>query len=154
MRLKNKKTGEIKDFLDVAKEFINGKNGKKTFTLAELNADWEDAPEEPKVGYIIDPMEEDYVSEDDSGYEEPDVERAKELGIWLETKEEAELAVRKLKAWQRLKDKGFRFTGITRTSFDMDCIQFEIGNDFYNEQSLINSKLNKDLVLLFSGGEE
>lgn len=68
---------------------------------------WEEYKEEPKVGYMIDPMEEDCVATEDSGYEEPDIERAKELGIWLGTKEEAELAVRKLKAFKRLKDKGF-----------------------------------------------
>jgi hypothetical protein len=32
------------------------------------------------------------------------------LGNYFETKEEAEKAVEKLKAWKRLKDKGFRFT--------------------------------------------
>lgn len=72
--------------------------------LFELFEDYE----EPKAGYIIDPMEEDCVSAD-LGYAEPDIERAKELGIWLETKEEAEKTVEKLKAFKRLKDKGFKF---------------------------------------------
>jgi hypothetical protein len=33
----------------------------------------------------------------------------KQIGNYFETKEEAEKAVEKLKAWKRLKDKGFRF---------------------------------------------
>lgn len=37
---------------------------------------------------------------------------AEELGIAFKTKEEAEKAVEKLKAWKRLKDKGFKFTGV------------------------------------------
>lgn len=78
-------------------------------SLDSMCNEWEDAPEEPKVGYIIDPMEEDCVSADDSGYEESDVERAKELGLWFKTEEEAKRAVEKLKAWKRLKDNGFRF---------------------------------------------
>lgn len=78
--------------------------------IEKLYDEWEDAPEESKAGYIIDPMDEDCVSTDDDwGYETPDIERAKELGIWFETEEEAEEAVEKLKAWKRLKDKCFRF---------------------------------------------
>ena len=36
-----------------------------------------------------------------------------EIGNYFDTREEAEKAVEKLKAWKRLKDKGFRFTGFT-----------------------------------------
>ena len=158
MRLRNKKTGEIGE-LNYCGGFIQV-IGIKSVTgdytsLDELTDDWEDAPEEPKEYWGI-----DYTSCRKGGIEEFTYDNDnidefnKSIGNYFETKEEAEKAVEKLKAWKRLKDKGFRFTGITRTSFDMDCIQFEIGNDFYNEQSLINSKLNKDLVLLFSGGEE
>lgn len=123
MKLRNKKTGVIVDLvqgyikdsyygqkIEIKPLAISNKEGYMYNSLAELNEDWEDY-EEQKVGYIIDPMEEDYMSADDSGYEESDVERAKELGIWLETKEEAEKAVEKLKIYNKLKQKGFVFSG-------------------------------------------
>lgn len=93
-------------------------------------------------------------------YEEPKGIRStsasygdKSITIEFSTREETVEAYEKLTAWKRLKDKGFKFNGITKTSLDMDCIQFEIGNDFYKEQSTINSALNKDLDICF-GGEE
>jgi hypothetical protein len=42
--------------------------------------------------------------------DEEDVAR-KAIGNYFETKEEAELAVEKLKAWKRLKDKGVKIIG-------------------------------------------
>lgn len=117
MKLRNKKTGEISELsVDIDRPdngirvYADGGVCYKMYnSLSELNEEWEDVPEEPKVGYIIDPMEEDCVSVDDSGYAESDVERAKELGIWFKTKEETERAVKKLEAWTRLENKGFRF---------------------------------------------
>jgi hypothetical protein len=123
MKLRNKKTGEIVEIRkdeEIIMPLIDDEGDwyeECYSSLAELNSEWEEY-EEPKVGYIIDPMEEDCVSADDSGYEESDVERAKELGIWFETKEEAEKAVEKLKAWKRLKDKGFKFVDFNRVN---DC---------------------------------
>lgn len=108
---------------------------------------WEEYREEPKVGYMIDPMEEDCVATEDSGYEEPDIERAKELGIWFDTEEEAEKAVGKLKAFTRLKDKGFRFEGWDNT--DRSTIHYF--SLFVAIEDL--DGINKDLDLLF-GGEE
>lgn len=152
MKLRNKKTGEIKEIIEI---LVDDKSAIRTVrdinSLAELNEEWEDY-EEPKEHWVINTFGDvETVSKE---YTDDIIDELREIGNYFETKAEAEKAVEKFKAWQRLKDKGFRFTGITRTSLDMDCIQFEISNDFYNEQSLINSKLNKDLVLLFSGGEE
>lgn len=150
MRLRNKKTGEIGE-LNYCGGFIQV-IGIKSVTgdytsLDELTDDWEDAPEEPKVGYIIDPMEEDCVSAD-LGYAETDIERAKELGIWLETKEEAEKAVEKLKAFKRLKDKGFRLNHWKEAQLrpNMSCVAIT-GNMKVDEEA------KSDLDLLF-GGEE
>lgn len=123
MKLRNKRTGEIGRLVclfDKAPEritvveYIDGRRGSKAWyydTLAELNEEWEDYHEEPEVGFMIDPMEEDYISADDTGYTGSDVERAKELGIWFETEEEAERVVEKLKAWKRLKDLGTELLG-------------------------------------------
>lgn len=135
MKLVNKKTGEIKEFA-----LFDGDELQGGATLESLTKEWEDVAE-PKVGYIIDPMEEDCLSVDDSGYEEADVERAKELGMWFETKEEAQKVAEKMKAWQRLKDKGFRFCG--NGGKEIDTIKFDYGESGYNRQ---------DFALLF--GEE
>ena len=165
MKLKNKKTGEIGNLvLNInpnreSYSVLSTENGDTVCgnlvladydSLAELNEEWEDY-EEPKVGYIIDPMEEDYMSADDSGYEESDVERAKELGIWLETKEEAEKAVEKLKAWKRLKDKGAKVIGYycdggtnTKGEFSGE-VNFTID---------VPQEVNIDLFNLLFGGEE
>ena len=99
-------------------------------------------------------MEEDCVSADDSGYEVTDVERAKELGIWFETEEEAEKAVEKLKAWKRLEDKGFRFCGWA-TNESIRGVDFEVPDSFFSEHnhSCISDETRADLDLLF-GGEE
>ena len=114
MKLKNKKTGEIgylyehsltQDIIIVYD--INGIVGKYS-SLAELSEDWEDAPEELKGYWYINefgtPTKADFV-----GRETLYDKCRKNFGNYFETKEEAELVVRRLKAWKRLEDKGFRF---------------------------------------------
>lgn len=158
MLLKNKKTGEIAD-VEIQSNCMlvthqDGRIEQYYFDSIKDLLEWEDY-EGPKVGYIIDPMEEDYVSVDDSGYEESDVERAKELGIWLETKEEAEKAVEKLKAWKRLKELGFRFID---WELDMKTIAdgkiwFDVGiNTEWDAERLLELKpeAKESLDILFS----
>lgn len=157
MKLRNKKTGEIADVeIQVNCMLVTHQDGRIEqyyFDSIRDLLEWEDMPEEPKDGYIIDPMEEDYVSADDSGYEESDVERAKELGIWLETKEEAEKAVEKLRAWKRLRDKGFRFDlspalgHCDDKEFDISIIGTMPAKWWYND------KVVDDIHYIF-GGEE
>lgn len=115
MKLRNKKTGEIghlisKNWNETAL-IIMDKDGvqlAKYHSLAELNAEWRDAPEEPKeYWFIYENGTTGHINWNDS---EQDNYR-KEIGNYFETKEEAELAVRKLKAWKRLKDKRFEFAG-------------------------------------------
>lgn len=115
MKLRNKKTGEIIEVesLDVDSP-IKGIVGIPSFdrkgsysSLAELNAEWEDAPEEPKEHWIINSISGIETTDRDEN-DEPG--RAMiEIGNYFETREKAEKAVEKLKAWKRLKDKGFRF---------------------------------------------
>lgn len=151
MKLRNKKTGEIVEVL-----FGNYKNPLKSVvvdndnepgepygiynSLAELNKDWEDYREEP---HIIDMGEEDCISSAKFGVELEEIERAKECGLYFETREEAEKTIEKLKAWKRLKDKGFRFID----HFDRDSGQCMCR---YEWNGYINGE---DLDLLF-GGEE
>lgn len=73
------------------------------------------------------------------------LEKVKEL----EGEEEAEKAVEKLKAWKRLKDKGFRFRGLCESVHELPAIEYDIDVDV----SRIDSQEYKDLDLIF-GGEE
>ena len=113
MKLKNKKTGVITDCIYghdglICVDAWEGECVIYTYgSLAELNEEWEDY-EEPKGNWTIDPINEDCI--DDGRYTTPDeLERYEELGLKFDTKEEAEKAVERLKAWKRLKDKGFKF---------------------------------------------
>lgn len=103
MKLKNKKTGEIVEFENITRvyKFIGNQN---TYgSLSELNKEWEDY-EEPKGFWSING---DATIEHFDRLNENDL--CKEIGNDFETKEEAEKAVEKLKAWKRLKDKGISF---------------------------------------------
>ncbi len=147
MKLRNKKTGEIGYTAVLQSKAIvvmdeNAIQLASYTTLAELNADWKDAPEEPKEYWYIDTTEGAIVEHTCEQFELTDKER-KEIGNLFETEEEAELAVRKLKAWKRLKDKGFRFID----HIDRDSGQ---GMTRYEWDGYINGE---DLDLLF-GGEE
>lgn len=117
MKLRNRRTGEIATLtLSTNGEdmIIMGNDMLAHITkLSELKdyEDYEDPkeskePKEPKKYWFINSGGEtaSYYEED----EEPeDTEACKEIGNYFETEEEAEKAVEKLKAWKRLKDKGF-----------------------------------------------
>lgn len=146
MLLKNKKTGEIIEVesLDVDSP-TEGIVGIPSFdrkgsynSLAELNAEWEDY-EEPKEYWYIDPMVCGVyctkIKKDEDLYD-----FNKQIGNYFLSREEAEKAVEKLKAWKRLKDKGFRFTGLNNESIGYEIK--ELSGDFA-----------LDLDLLFNGGE-
>jgi len=116
-------------------------------SIKDFTDHWEDAPdvpEEPKEYWYIDCY--GMVIRSLANGNEWD-ERRKQIGNYFETKEEAEKAVEKLKAWKRLRDKGFRFNGWIREhkkgSADVTIASF-IDEDY---------DATKDLDLLF-GGEE
>ena len=79
--------------------------------------------------------------------------RQKEIGNYFETKEEAEKAVEKLKAWKRLKDKGFEFC--CDIKYENLCGNgFNISlNAIMPPEAYADIEVSKDLDLLF-GGEE
>ena len=53
-----------------------------------------------------------------------------EIGNCFQTKEEAEQAVEKLKAWKRLKDSGLKFKGWNKSNYDRTfCIDAVIEHD-------------------------
>ena len=97
MKLKNKKTGKVIK-LDV--HWIDGKNYE---SLAEVNSEWEDY-EEPKEHWCVTMYGGITRIKDD---EEP-IDDLIEIGNYFNSKEDAYDAWDKLKAWKRLKDKGFR----------------------------------------------
>ena len=134
MKLRNKKTGEI-NLGDLHLDDFD--------SLAELNEEWEDY-EEPKDHYYID-YDGDIMIVEALDYE-PKIKGMKQIGNYFETKEEAEKAVEKLKAWKRLKDKGFRFDGWKCTG----SMSFTFDNYYGDGQPMSASD---DLDLLF-GGEE
>lgn len=148
MKLRNKKTGEIDEFLfEVIKDRIDlyrrvehseTKNIWHYNSLAELNEEWEDY-EEPKEHWTI--------GHDGAIFKLSEWENQKdheEIGNYFETKEEAEKAVEKLKAWKRLRDKGFRFID----HIDRDSGQ---GMTRYEWDGYVNGE---DLDLLFSGEDD
>ena len=109
MKLRNKKTGSIFKIEDL--DLGNDKDGiwigmTQYKSLAELNEEWEDY-EEPKEWWYIDIHGPHKVTNNDEYYQQVET-ASKEVGNYFETEEEAEKAVEKLKAWKRLKDKGYR----------------------------------------------
>lgn len=162
MKLRNKKTGEI-GYLIVGRgssHYVVANNewnscGKYS-SLAEFNEEWEDMPEEPKEYWYIDWTPEIGV------YHTRDVDsdadkRQKQIGNYFETKEEAEKAVEKLKAFKRLKDKGFRFAGWDMRNGDggyEPSIGFELnGVTDVLEKDEIAQEIAQDIDICF-GGED
>ena len=156
MELRNKKTGQLGNFiinkdhfecvdLDYVPEYRN---------LAELNAEWEDNKNRP---YVIDMWEDNCICDAKFGVELEGIERAKECGLYFETKEEAEKAIEKLKAWKRLEEAGFEFKKWKHKplfSYHYGTVKQNDGYKIYIEAG--SNKLAdymQDLDLLF-GGEE
>ena len=159
MRLHNKKTGEIVtpecfDFclLKGAKNRGIKIKDKWYNSLTEISEDWEDY-EEPHEPYRLTTFGE--VVEFSEGSLSNKYKRmCVDIGNYFETKEEAEKAVEKLKAWKRLKDKGFKFTGWA-TNEGLRAVDFEVPDTFFSEDnhSRISGETMTDLDLLF-GDEE
>lgn len=118
MKLKNKRTGEIGDIAQTSNNAIivyypivdgvaiNPQHRAIYESLAELNMEWEDVPEEPKAWWYIDIHGPHKVTNNDEYYQQVKA-ASKEIGNYFKTREEAEKAVERLRAWKRLKDKGF-----------------------------------------------
>ncbi|MBQ6396207.1 hypothetical protein IJH89_01315 [Candidatus Saccharibacteria bacterium] len=147
MKLRNKKTGAIYGIADI--DLTN--NGiwlgtTKYNSFAELNEEWEDVPEEPKIIWYL-----DYQGQIRFADSTNDWTREKEIGNYFESKEEAEKAVEKLKAWKRLKEKGFEFEYFGE--YESLC-----GNGFavpiratMPPENYTDTEVAKDLRLLFEG---
>ena len=148
MKLRNKKTGEI-GVLNISNNKYqviaygmplcgNSVLGEYD-TLDALMQEWEDY--EDPTGYWYIDFDGDVLGCVEP-FDEETEEQRKEIGNYFETKEEAEKAVEKLKAWKRLKDNGFKFKG-----GDDACISYEFNIEKWNNE------LEKDFELLFGGKE-
>lgn len=139
MKLRNKQSGEIKEFV-----LFDGKEMQAGLTLENLAQEWEDAPEEPKEYWFIEWNGE--VCRSDIHDERTG--RMKQIGNYFETREEAEQAVRKLKAWKLLKDFGCGFM------LDDHCAVKFVGTDARKITSAEEHRLLSDAYKLLFGGEE
>lgn len=147
-KLKNKKTGEIGELQTTEKHYAvvvgNGTancNVKLYCSLAKLNESWEDY--EKPIQVYIEGIQNVFMS-------------GGRVYIDYATAKEAELAVRKLKAWKRLKDKGFKFLGVKGLDY---AIEFGVNPPYthiiFDEYTATEEQKEfyNDLILLF-GGEE
>lgn len=158
MKLRNKKTGEI---VDLVEGYLTDHAGEKIVlspesigdkeymynSLAELNEEWEDYEEPEEYWYITDIG---CVGLETDGKQ---VETRKACGNYFRTKEEAEKAVEKLKAWKRLRDKGFIFEGWAGGCKKIDYTIKPIDEEGDCLPHFLDNETCKDLDLLF-GGEE
>lgn len=142
MKLRNKKTGEIKDVEPIT---IGGFR-----SLAELNEEWEDY-EEPKAYYYYIDNADSVMITTDCGFRID--ERREELGNYFKTKVEAEQAIERLKAWKRLKDKEFRFNNWAFNGDGANCTDMVFDAKLKRLSALEADEMCEDLDLLF-GGEE
>ena len=144
MKLRNKKTGEIKEF-----SLFDGNVLQGGATLESLTDEWEDY--EGQKEYLAINEFGTLVQITHSRENIYDKSR-KNFGNYFETKEEAEKAVEKLKAWKRLKDKGYR---VMMNNHVDGMLYLRIWNDTTDAPTPINKadEIYKDLDLLF-GGEE
>ncbi len=129
MKLRNKKTDEIRELPD---GFFSGDSLKKIYE------EWEDY-EEPEMFYWID--YDGKICKAEIGT--MDRTKIKEIGNYFETKEEAKKVVEKLKAWKRLKDKGFSLDAVVDSFF---CLDIFMSDEPYEA-------IKDDLKIVFGDGE-
>ena len=155
MKLRNKKTGEIAEAsilnFELVVRYEDGRVEKYPLLFDYSNFEYY---EEPKEYWYIDAfgniVQNKITKHRGDAYTDmsSDYETQKQIGNYFETKEEAEKAVEKLKAWKRLKDKGF---SIYSWDYEFDMVD-KPAQTIILRASAVDSS-NTDLDLLF-GGEE
>lgn len=145
MKLRNKNTGEIIEFdaiLPVKDVSGDSVAHLEYNSLTELNKEWEDYEEPKEYWYLTGIGEIGCIEDVDAKFDKD----RKEIGNYFDTREEAEKAVEKLKAWKRLKDKGFKF--------EKWGMGGEYGNTItFSDYIVCNDETIEDLDTCF-GGEE
>lgn len=158
MKLKDKKTGEPITFkvIQTDCECLDEHEADTLYgepiTLETLNKYCEDY-EEPKVFYYI--KSNGYIVKDNDTITKDFADDLESIGNYFETEEEAEKAVEKLKAWERLKeDINFEFESWSRTAIPFGqviCVRAMCDDAHVTMKK--SKQLYRDLDLLF-GGEE
>jgi hypothetical protein len=97
--------------------------------------------EEPKEFWYICDFRVVRGIEGESSFTREEIAKMKSIGNYFETKEEAEKAAEKLKAWTKLKGNGFEFTGWAMASSDTVVI--------YANRKFESIQAEKYLDLLF-----
>ena len=144
MKIRNKKTGEIVDIANLdftSDNFAIWLSTTKYSSLAELNEEWEDYEEPKEYWYMSCDGRALKATTDEDEYNEKHNAGHKLIGNYFETKEEAERAVEKLKAWKRLKDKGFKLKPVVDEFFCLDI--FMKGEPY--------EAIKDDLKIVFGG---
>lgn len=158
MRLRNKKTGEIR--LAEAREdglYLYDETTEQWYKYElDLLAKWWGYYKENNYYWYIDDIGMPSIC---SKHHDKTAKR-KAFGNYFESGEEAKRAVEKLKAFKRLSDKGFRFDGWEdlQAEMGMDDLMF-FNRDVINTDNVIGFRMDdyhdciKDLNICF-GGEE
>ena len=138
MKLRNKRTGEIRELPD---GFFCGDNLKK------ICEEWEDYEEPKEYWYLENNGEVVRTTFEGNLYEE----RMIEIGNYFETKEEAEKAGERLRAWKRLKDTYY-------IRFDLDFVKNTISFT-YRIDGTLHSAVDEERIVFedmetIFGGEE
>lgn len=150
MKLRNKKTGEIKDAYEVLDMKQEDGVLYKYYSLAELCEEWEDY-KEPKEYWFVSEFGKVY-SLKHIPMDKERIRWLKEIGNYFGTKEEAEQAVEKLKAWKRLKDIGFKFYAY-KIEYKANAL-LRLPSEAYfdmkiSDDELTNKQIKEDLDLFF-----
>lgn len=155
MKLRNKKTGEIGELnyydgflqvVDTTSPLCGNSVMGEYATFSAINEEWEDAPEEPKEFWFI--GEDSCVHSENDTVTQDFVDRLESIGNYFSSREEAEKVVEKLKAWKRLKDKGFRFEDFEETDRG-ELGDFTIYAHIEPDYSQKYDEFDDDLYLLF-----
>lgn len=147
MKLRNKKTGKIKSLSIYGIDLnIRDKDIPVYYSLKELNEEWEDY-EESKDFYYIQP--DGFIHWVQCKVSDYELKKFQVIGNYFKTKEETEKSVEMLKAWKRLKDKGFKFLGVRTEALVID---YDIPKILYMSPAE-RKEFYEDLRFVF-GGEE
>lgn len=127
---------DVIEILGYEGKFGLDKAGRPAFRPKKDEAQYTISDDGDVVPYAV-----DYIDEGtDKGRES--------IGNCFETKEEAEQAVEKLKAWKRLKDKGFKFTAWKNGILLDETVAGQVRYEFPIDNK---DDIEKDLDLLFGG---
>ena len=107
MKLRNKETGEIAELDGGAFKLKMGVLEQSISSLEKLTEEWEDYKGQPY--YMV--FNGEIFPIGDEEFADSTIKSMQDIGNYFGDVGEAQLAAKKLKAWQRLKNAGFRFQG-------------------------------------------